>query len=198
MNLKTFIASALLALAPLAAYADSPSTQPAVGSTLVSPANSAGSVDLTIYGNRLTQVQEERSIQLQAGKNQVQLDGIAGQYRPDSLRIVKVSGPGKFSFRSATYQGANLSADRVLADSVGKQIEVYHQPTGNTVSGKLLAVSNGQVVISEAGGAVRLLPAGDVRIANAPTGLSNTASLVLEADVSIDIAFADFALPDGP
>lgn len=143
-------------------------------------------VDITIYGARLAQVQETRTVTLVSGTNKIQLNGIATGYIPDSLYIVSTTGPGTFKKRMATYQGANLTNERMLADSVGKEVEVFDKTSGagQWVKGKLLSVSGSQLSLELTGGEVRLLSSSEVRFAR-PSGLSNTAALVVEANVSV-------------
>ncbi|MBY0552143.1 MAG: hypothetical protein K2W95_32975 [Candidatus Obscuribacterales bacterium] len=146
----------------------------------------ADNVDITIYGQRYAQVQETRTVTLTAGANKVQLNGIAGQYRNDSLRVITASGAGTFTYKSATYQPANLTPERILAESVGKEIEVFQKTgAGEWVKGKLLTSNGGQVTLQLASGEVRVITSSDVRVSQTPAGLSNTAALVVECNVSV-------------
>ncbi len=63
------------------------------------------SVDVTVFGDGFAQVEETRFVDLKAGKNLIQLNGVAGKYRQDSLRIIDAKGKGEFKYKSA-----NLSA----------------------------------------------------------------------------------------
>lgn len=140
-------------------------------------------VDITIYGNRLAQVQETRTVTLEEGTNRILLDGIATNYRPDSLRVLsaKASGNGgSFRFLSATYQPATLTVERILSESVGKEVEVYRDKEG--IKGKLLSYAGGYMTIDTGNGEMRLVSSSDIRITGAPTGLSNTAAVVIEAE----------------
>ncbi len=148
---------------------------------------SSDSVDLTIYGTRLAQVQETRTVTLPAGTSKIQLNGIASGYLTDSLRIVSVSGPGTFKKKMATYQGANLTNERMVADSVGKEVEVFDKTAGahgEWIKGKLLSVSGTQLTLEVSADVVRYISSTEVRLAR-PAGLSSTAALVVEANVSV-------------
>lgn len=190
--------SGLMLLAALGvaacAYADTPT--PRTGAALAQAENelvtsdAAQSADITVYGSAFAQVQESRTVTLKAGRNRVQLNGIAAKYRPDSLRLINTSGPGTFVYRSATYQPANLTSERLLAESVGKRIKAYRTVGGTKVeiTGVLQSVSGASLVLQKENGALagetELVSTADVTLLETPTGLSNTASLVLEADVT--------------
>jgi hypothetical protein len=145
----------------------------------------ASSVDVTVYGEGFGQVEELRQVKLTAGKNRIQLNGIAAKYRQDSLSIINTSGPGEFKFKSATYQPANLTAERVLELSVGKQVTatVGSGASARQVTGTLVSVRGGQVIIT-AGDTTHVASSGDIQLGKLAEGLSNSASLVIEADVT--------------
>jgi hypothetical protein len=151
----------------------------------LSVTQAANAVDVTVYGEGFGQVEELRSVQLSAGKNRIQLNGIAGKYRQDSLSIISTSGPGDFKFKSANYQAANLTAERVLELSVGKQVTatVGSGATARTVTGELVSVRGGQVIITTAGGTI-VAATSDIEVGKLAAGLSGSASLVIEAEVS--------------
>jgi hypothetical protein len=169
------------------------------GQELVTAPQSA-SVDLTVYGNRFAQVEETRRVTLKPGANRILLSGIASRYRPDSLRVIsaKLAGTnvlnpefaaerkgkhGKtFTYLSATYQPANLTPDRLLADSIGKRLTIK-TPTGaglDAVTGVLVNVTGNTAVVKTNSG-TSIVPVSGATLVSTPTGLSNTASLVLEA-----------------
>lgn len=146
----------------------------------------AGSnVDITVYGRSFAQIEESRTITLQAGKNRIQLNGISGQYTPDSLRIVEVTGPGDFKYNSATYQPANLNRDQILLRSVGEQVTVIVGSGANAtaVTGKLISANGGQLIVVDGAGKTYMTGSGNAVVDKLPAGLSNTASLVVEATV---------------
>ncbi|MBY0359689.1 MAG: hypothetical protein K2W82_16930 [Candidatus Obscuribacterales bacterium] len=172
----------LLAASALVLFSGGGTGHAQAGPLVKDPA--ASKVDITIYGNRLAQVQETRTVQLQEGTNRILLDGIATNYRPDSLRVLSAkaapgSNGGHFSFLSATYQPATLTVERILSDSVGKEVEVFRDKEG--IKGKLLSYAGGYMTIDTGNGEMRLVSSSDVRITQAPVGLSNTAAVVVEA-----------------
>lgn len=148
-------------------------------------AEPASKVDLTVYGNSYAQIQESRTVKLKAGKNRVQLNGIAQRYRQDSLRIIEAHGPSKLAYQGANYQPANLTTERLLALSVGKQITARRWTTDGlqAVTGTLQSV-NGNSLVLTADGKTELVSAADVTLLSTPEGLSNTASLVVDVTVT--------------
>ncbi len=157
--------------------------QPTTDSDLVT-SDPADQSDITVYGNQFAQVQETRTVTLKAGRNRVQLNGVAARYRVDSLRLVSAKGTGTFAYRSATYQPANLFNEQLLAGSIGKQVKAWRYTTKQEVTGTLKSVNGTALVLVLADGKTELVNTNDVTLLDSPTGLSNTASLVVEADVS--------------
>lgn len=148
--------------------------------------NASEQADITVYGQAYAQVQETRTVRLKAGRNRIQLNGVAAKYRTDSLRVIDAKGAGTFTYRSATYQPANLTNDRLLADSVGKQVKAWRWTTKGVqeVVGTLQNVSGSALVIDVGDGKTELVNSGEVTLLETPTGLSNTPSLVIEADAT--------------
>ena len=144
------------------------------------------SVDVTVFGDGFAQVEETRYVDLKAGKNLIQLSGVAAKYRQDSLRIIDVKGKGEFKYKSATYQPATLTTARILELSVGKEIiaAVGKRPAPSLFKGKLININGGQIIIEGEDGSVVLTSIDDVLIQTLPAGLSATASLVMEAEVT--------------
>jgi hypothetical protein len=151
----------------------------------------ANASDVTIYG-AFAQVQETRKVvNVPAGHAKIQLTGIAAKYRADSLRLIKVDGPGAFTYRSATYQPANLTPERLLAEAIGKRITGYRPNAKgkDPVEGTLQAVNGSQLVILSLGKPEFVNSADGVTLHENPKGLSATAALVLEADVAVAGAY---------
>lgn len=148
-------------------------------------AEPASKVDLTVYGNFYAQIQESRTVKLKAGKNRVQLNGIAQRYRQDSLRIINTHGPSKLAYLGANYQPANLTTERLLALSVGKEVTARRWTTDGlqAVTGTLQSV-NGNSLVLTANGKTELVSTNDVTLLSTPEGLSNTASLVVDVTVT--------------
>lgn len=185
-GLAAAFAAFVLTSAPATVFAAEKAAAPqALGSTFVEAAKS-NAVDVTVYGSSFAQIEETRTIKLSAGRNRIQLNGIASQYRPDSLRVLDVKGTGTFSYKSAIYQPANLTSERILADSVGQALKatVGTGHLSRQVNGTLVAVNGGQLVIKGDDGNTYLATTNDVVLAAMPAGLSNTASLIVEADVT--------------
>src|SRR5262249_4029650 len=108
------------------------------------------------------------------------------QYLPDSLRVINAKGPGSFTYRSATYQPADLTSEKILANSVGQKLTVTVGAAhlSRQVNGTLQAVNGGQLIIKGDDGNTYLTSSSDVVLSALPAGLSNTASLVVEMDVT--------------
>lgn len=160
--------------------------QNATNPTQLSVTQAASSVDVTVFGDGFAQVEETRQVKLNAGRNQIQLNGVAGKYRADSLRIIDVKGNGSFTYKSATYQPANLTAERILELSVGQTVTatVGNGATARHVTGTLTSVRGGQAIITANDGTTYLTGTSDISVPKLPSGLSATASLTIEADVS--------------
>ena len=144
--------------------------------------------NITIYGNGFAQIEESRTVDLKAGMNRIQLDGISTQYVPDSLRIVTVDGTGKFTYKSSTYQSANMNRGTILKKSIGETVLVYIDTAAGlqALEGTLLSVSGGQMVVSNpTNGETMLTNSANVALKKMPEGLSNSASLVVEANVDV-------------
>lgn len=152
----------------------------------LSVTQAANAVDITVFGDGFAQVEETRQVKLNAGRNQIQLNGVAGKYRADSLRIIDVKGNGTFTYKSATYQPANLTAERILELSVGQTVTatVGSGATARQVTGTLTSVRGGQAIITAGDGTTYLTGTGDIAVPKLPAGLSATASLTIEANVS--------------
>lgn len=196
-------------LNPSSAVAE-PLAKPAVASASVDSglvaAQSSANVFVTVYGNRYAQIEETRRVHLEAGQNRILLEGIATQYRPDSLRVLDTRlaranvlnpqvaeqqlGKGKaFTYLSATYQPANLSLDKLLALSVGKQVSIV-TANGDRHKGELLSV-NGNMVVLRTASKTEVVSAVGASFEQVPEGVASTASLVVEAhaDVAGDYDF---------
>jgi hypothetical protein len=193
--------------AGVAQAADSPSGAAATDDNpqgLVN-AEKSSAVDITVYGNRFAQVEENRRVQLKAGANRILLRDIATKYRPDSLRVVdarlvktnvlnpkiadkRKGGARAFTYLSATYQPANLNAEKLLSSSIGKRVKVVDPsgPGSTNVEGKLLNVGSGRAVILTDSGKTAIVPVNYAYLAEMPSGLSNTAALVLEAWADVE------------
>lgn len=153
-------------------------------------AKPADKVDLTVYGQSYTQVQESRTVNLKAGKNRIQLNGVAQRYRQDSLRIIEARGPSKLAYQGANYQPANLTTEKLLSLSIGNKITARRWTTEGlqAVTGTLQSV-NGNALVLTVDGKTELVSAGDVTLLTTPEGLSNTASLVVDVTVTADGAY---------
>lgn len=184
---------AALTLAPARANAAAPaeSSKASFKGNLV-VAQPASSCAVTIYGSQMAHVQETRTVHLPKGQVRLQLNGIAAKYRPESLRPISFAGPGNFKFHSATYQEANFTSERVLAESIGKEVTAWrHTEQGlKPVTGKLESANGTSLVLSVAG-RPELVNTGDVSLLQTPEGLSSTPSLVVEAETT---AAGDYTL----
>lgn len=179
------VAAAFAALLGLNATSFAADPAPTASELVVS--EPAAQSDVTVYGNQFAQVQETRKITLKAGANRIQLNGIAANYRPASLRLVGATGAGQLKYKSATYQAANLTTDRLLLESVGKEVTAWRTTKDGlqAVTGKLLNV-NGGLLALDVSGKVELVTANNVSLSETPKGLSTSASLVVETTATAD------------
>lgn len=163
-----------------------PSFAQAQDATLLSVTEKSRSVDVTVFGDGFAQVEETRTVDLKAGKNLIQLNGVAAKYRQDSLRVIDVKGNGEFKYKSATYQASNLTTAKILELSVGKPVSarVGTGLNARVIRGILISVSNGQMIIESSDGTAHVTSTSDLDLPSLPAGLSGTASLVMEAEVS--------------
>lgn len=185
--LRAVLASSLLLSGASLAFADSQAQQ--------STASPAQQQTLTVYSSRFAVVQEIRKADLKAGANSVQLGGVSGQYRPQTLMVVSVEGSGQFTLRAVSYQQANLNSAGLLSSAVGKQITVsYGVGSGSSViTGKLIAVSDGELIIlpSDQPNSPRIIRSRDqVSVPELPQELSSTPSLTLQADAAKEGPYA--------
>lgn len=157
------------------------------GSSKLVLSEGGSDTDITVYGSSFAQIEETRTVSLSSGSNRIQLLGVSGQYTPDSLRIVNVDGPGAFEYKSATYQPANLNREEILRRSIGETISVVigSGPNSKTVSGKLQAVSGSQLILVDSSGKTHITSSSNLTFDKLPSGLSSTASLVIEANVDV-------------
>ncbi|HEY9775941.1 MAG TPA: hypothetical protein V6C81_19415 [Planktothrix sp.] len=150
-----------------------------------STASQAQQQTLTIYSSRFAVVQEVRQAELKTGENAVQLGGVSGQYRPQTLMVVSVEGAGQFTLRAVSYQQANLNSTQLLANSIGKTITVSYGQ--GVVTGKLIAVSDGELIVlpDDQPNSPRIIRNRDqVSVPELPQSLSSTPSLTLQADAA--------------
>lgn len=178
ISLLTLSASVVSITAPAASAQEATQNELAV-------TQAASAVDVTVFGDGFAQVEETRTVKLQAGRNRIQLNGIANKYRQDSLRIIDVGGPSDFNYKSATYEPATLTNERILELSVGEKVGVTvgTGASARQVWGKLVTVRGGQAVVQGDDGSVYMTGTDQVVLPKLPAGLSATASLVVEADV---------------
>lgn len=172
---------ALFAFAPAV-----PSFAQTQDATLLAVTEKSRSVDVTVFGDGFAQVEETRTVDLKAGKNLIQLNGVAAKYRQDSLRMIDVKGRGEFKYKSATYQASNLTTAKILELSVGKPVSarVGTGLNARVIRGILISASNGQMIIESSDGTAHVTSTSDLDLPSLPAGLSGTASLVMEAEVS--------------
>lgn len=140
-------------------------------------------VDITILGEQSSQIEESRTVTLAPGRNRIQLNGIPSRYRNDSLRIISANGPGAFIYVSSTYQPATLTKEKLLQSAIGSEVAVGSPATG-VAQGKLMSYNGSQLVVSTPDGQTAILSDSNPIVLPTPDGLSNTSSLVVEADVA--------------
>lgn len=187
LSMGMLLACAVSALA-LAPAVSAPASPPAAASAQQTPdyvSVSAKSQTLTLYLDGAV-VEETRSLDCKDGPNVMQLQGMPAQYKPQTLLLESVAGPanGKFELDAVAYQAPNLNVEGLLSKSIGKQITVITGSAGGTVqvSGTLLNVSNGELIIQETDHTAIVPVTEYVGLdKTTPDGMSPTASLTLNA-----------------
>jgi hypothetical protein len=142
----------------------------------------ADAVDITVYGGAYSQVQEVRRVRLKAGRNLIQLNGIATAYRQDSFRLLPVDG---LAYGGGVYKRLEYTRERLLLESVGRKVTAWrHTKDGlAAVTGTLKSVAAGGLIL-EVDGKTELVNTNDVTLLDPPTGLSTTSSLVIEVNAA--------------
>ncbi|MBX9690232.1 MAG: hypothetical protein K2X27_26200 [Candidatus Obscuribacterales bacterium] len=146
------------------------------------------SLGITVYQAGDAVVHETRQLKLAAGKNQVHLEGLPGQFVDDSFEVLETSGPGQFKLGADCFAPADLSTAELLAKALGGKVTFIEQTQQGVLrhTGKLLYVLGNQVVLETAEG-VQVLPLTQkFELPELPKGLSATPSLTLEPTVSAE------------
>ncbi|MBL8660531.1 MAG: DUF4139 domain-containing protein [Rhodospirillales bacterium] len=95
-------------------------TNAAAAAEIVLPASDRAGLDLAIYANGLTVVQDRRPATLAAGASRLAFPGVSGQMIPESAIV---SGEG-LTVNIVDYDFATLSPDALLRRSVGHEVGV--------------------------------------------------------------------------
>jgi len=122
------------------------------------PANRTA-LALTLYGNGLALIKDQRQIDLPPGINDLSITGVSPQMIPDSLYLNHAPG---LRMLTRTLRSANLNARTLLEAHVGKAVQLIrtHPQTGaeSTIDATLVSVRGG--VIARIGGRLVSNPVG--------------------------------------
>jgi hypothetical protein len=129
-------------------------------------------------------VRELRAVELEAGPNQLYLEGMPTQYQPNSLKVLGYDGVGELSLGPISYRAANLDKQRVLLESVGSRVTVKELLSNGRVTnipGELVAVFGNEVAVRRLDNKrVIIVPTTLLELDEGlPVGLSRTASLMM-------------------
>jgi len=143
-------------------------------------AESGPGVALTVYNQGFAIVKERRPMDLPAGTSIVRFPDVAATIVPESVQFSSLRPAGDAQVLEQNYEFDLLSADRLLAKYVDRQIGVVTRDGGLT-EGTLLASDGAQLILSGPGG-IDLVPRGknvkDVRFSSLPGGLLTRPTLV--------------------
>ena len=150
---------------------------------------------LTIYNQNFGVVKDDRRITLKPGTNVVRFSDVAAQIDPTTVALQSLSAPNSIMVREQNYQYDLIDPTSILAKSVGKTLkfrQVFDNGTTREFTGVLMnapeaviadannggnATKYSGLVIRTADGIV-LNPAGQIEIAELPTGLISKPTLV--------------------
>ncbi len=111
---------------------------------------------IAIYSEGGAIVVDRRWIEVPAGDSRVALGDLAATIVPASLTMRALGPAGALEVRERTFDAglarAASGADAVLAESVGREIEIVRR--GERLRGKLAAVRGGEIVIASGGSLV--------------------------------------------
>lgn len=132
----------LFCLVALSAFASVASAQvPGANQT-----SEPGKTSLTIYNSNLALVQEQRALNLPAGRTRMEFKGVSAAIRPETVAL---SANG-VSIVEQNFDYDLLSPDKLMEKAVGQQVQIVRINPGNgqqvTETATVLAVNNGVVL----------------------------------------------------
>lgn len=147
---------------------------------------SSRKLNLSVYQQGNAVIREARELQLSAGKNSVQLEGLPTAYVENSLVILGATGPGPLNIGSSSYEPASMYAQTILQKAVGTKVTFIEQsPQGTVRNTGILKFLYNNTAVLEQDGAVIVVPVTQKfeLVDGIPDGLSSTPALVFEPSV---------------
>lgn len=156
--------------------------------------SSSFGTSLTIYNQNFGLVKDIRSLTLSEGLNDVRFEDVASQIDPTTVSFQSLTAPNSVTVREQNYQYDLIDTNTILAKSVGKPVKFKQflpgggisEISGTLLNSPLVTVADphggtatrhqGLVVKTDAG--VVLNPAGQVELAELPSGLIAKPSLL--------------------
>ena len=157
-------------------------------------------VALTIYNQNFGLVKDIRDIKLNSGVNFLRFEDVAAAIDPTTVSFSALTNPNSVVVREQNYQYDLMDQNTILSRSIGKQVKFrqflstggVREVTGTLLSSPQVTVadSNGnlsersQSIVIQTSSGVVVGPAGELELAELPSGLVSKPSLLwkLESD----------------
>jgi hypothetical protein len=110
------------------------------------------SLAVTVYNSNLGIVKDVRSLEIKAGKSEIEIKDVAQQIDPTSVHI-KLDG----EVIEQNYKYDLVSFDKILQKYIDKEISLIAE-NGEMIEGKLLSNYGGQLVLQKKEGGLLMLP----------------------------------------
>ena len=114
--------------------------------------NEQKEIAVTVYNSDLGVIKDLRSMNINSGTSQIKLTDVAKLIDPTSVHI-ELDG----EVIEQNYQYDLVSMDKILQKYIDKNINMYNE-SGELVSGTLLSVLGGQIVLEKNDGGLLMLP----------------------------------------
>ena len=115
-------------------------------------ASSPGEVTLTIYQDQnLALISDRRQLSLREGLHSYDLTGLSPRILADTVEIDVPDAPETLQLIEQTVQTSGVSLDRLLADHIGDQIEVFAPDGSGTYRGTLISTQGGITLKDDTG-----------------------------------------------
>lgn len=119
---------------------------------IYSQENNHKSLYVTVYNDNLGVIRDIRSMDIMKGTSTIELTDVAQQIDPTSVHI-KLNG----EVLEQNYQYDLVSLDKILQKYVDRNIQLIDDK-GETIEGKLLSSSSGQIVLQKKDGGLLMVP----------------------------------------
>ncbi len=144
--------------------------------SVYSQENNHKSLFVTVYNDNLGVIRDIRSMNIKKGTSTIELSDVAQQIDPTSVHI-KLNG----EVLEQNYQYDLVSFDKILQKYVDKDVQLIDEK-GESVSGKLLSSTSGQIVLQKKDGGLLMIPSTSkyrFSVGELPEGLITKPTLVM-------------------